>query len=100
RPLLDLHSCPTRRSSDLVVPREVACLLLQVIGEVAQRVSKLPAVFLGDSTRQADRLEVHALHDVAVLDRIVENLARLVIVEGVEDRKSTRLNSSHLVISY
>src|SRR5256885_8265275 len=39
-------------------------------------------------------------HPRCVLDEASKQLISLLIAETVQDRKSTRLNSSHLVISY
>src|SRR5205807_4811148 len=75
RPPRDLHSFPTRRSSDLsALPRSPGVL-------VAAR-----------ATLSSD-------------DRGLEGMKVLLNAEGtggrlIQDRKSTRLNSSHLVISY
>src|SRR5437773_3466287 len=78
----DLHSFPTRRSSDLINPfheleREI---------EDFDALHQLAAEEKNESHRaQADR-EVLSEHD-----RLVHKL---------EDRKSTRLNSSHITNSY
>src|SRR5690606_41248183 len=77
-----LHSCPTRRSSDLQLD-ELRCL-----GRAAR----------GDRTVVADEaagltFDVQvAAHGLAV-ELVLE-------VEELGDRKSTRLNSSHVKISY
>src|SRR5438132_7576468 len=79
-----LHSFPTRRSSDLHPHRllerathDLDADLLVVVGDL-----HLVQSLLGEQQRHAA-----ARHD-ALLDR------------GAGDRKSTRLNSSHTVISY
>src|SRR5690349_22874447 len=46
-----------------------------------------------------DRREAAADDDRAVADRVARSVVRLLLVV-VEDRKSTRLNSSHVEISY
>src|SRR5688500_20199397 len=77
-PNRDLPSFPTRRSSDLQEARR-------------------------DHGRRHD---VQRVRRVRAVDRVVcraglpARLAGPVEPEGGEDRKSTRLNSSHLVISY
>src|SRR5688500_9385108 len=50
----------------------------------------------------ADGLEraQHQSYDAAVIDVMLPKLDGLSIIEHLRDRKSTRLNSSHLVISY
>src|SRR5437899_8914693 len=83
---LDLHSFPTRRSSDL-----------QVSGEA-------------DDGAQAIKLAAEQRPDVAVLDVAMPVLSGLDAAQEIKrvspktkvilDRKSTRLNSSHLGISY
>src|SRR5688500_19694010 len=73
--LLDVHSFPTRRSSDLVDDR-----LVEVRVELlADGLDRRHALGLQDVAQLAFG-ELHALDP--------------------GDRKSTRLNSSHLVISY
>src|SRR5690606_40101934 len=78
---LDLHSFPTRRSSDLLAPARL------VVGQ---------AVDLGED----------AARDFRVADLFVQ-APEAVVVLGQDlldphllDRKSTRLNSSHVKISY
>src|SRR5687768_17785244 len=77
----DLHSFPTRRSSDLALLQEL----------------------LGDRAKIGQRLEVGRLqqHDrCAVIAGLLKHLLRLLEVRLQQDRKSTRLNSSHGYISY
>src|SRR5205807_10457909 len=62
----DLHSFPTRRSSDLIKRRICQCIA-------------------DEDVRSITELQAKLLHEPAAMER---------------DRKSTRLNSSHLVISY
>src|SRR3990170_5039581 len=71
-----------------VVAAEVPGLLLEVVREVRQGVPQLPAVLVRDPPRQRNRLVVHALDHVAVLDREVQDLAGLVVVEGVHHRRN------------
>src|SRR5688500_19581258 len=81
RPRRALHSFPTRRSSDLPT---------------------LPIV--GDGEREPNDTYVEQL--VASARAAVDEVVRRGVAEprriavGGQDRKSTRLNSSHLVISY
>src|SRR5205807_9611610 len=80
----DLHSFPTRRSSDLHVDVE--------------RTSKIG--------RRRDRHQTRVVIDVdGVVDCFGGGLGgvkkiRVLVLHIRRDRKSTRLNSSHLVISY
>src|SRR5205807_8244277 len=97
RPLLALHSFPTRRSSDLA---GVSVVLL-----APRRTGKSSLVL-----RVLDQLhEHHVLTAYADLQRtpskvrFASHLAHAIhdgLLGPGEDRKSTRLNSSHLVISY
>src|SRR5688500_19821210 len=81
------HSFPTRRSSDLhaVVPRS------DVLGLAAPNLSLGEARLRGPRDPLAERRQRPAGHHLLVV-AVTE-------VAG-PDRKSTRLNSSHLVISY
>src|SRR5690606_41953520 len=74
-----LHSFPTRRSSDLAQVRAIA-------GIGGEDVHRRPQVLL--------RREHRELHPRRVV--VIEEL----IQAGRRDRKSTRLNSSHVKISY
>src|SRR5690242_20832826 len=76
----DLHSFPTRRSSDLGPPRRAGG-----VGPVAGGEA-------GDQLRGAS---LRPVGEVADEDRAVPGR-----VLRPEDRKSTRLNSSHMSISY
>src|SRR3712207_7753090 len=82
----DLHSFPARRSSDLVgtAARHGAVTVLPLYPTVA---GPGVAYQLGAHALANGLLEVHELRGGAVVDRL-------------EDRKSTRLNSSHANISY
>src|SRR5207249_10803945 len=86
---LDLPPFPTRRSSDL--PDQARDLLLgqgavEEMGPVGDRLSRLQPVEGFEILRQ----DPHAVPDLAVPFPDVH----------AEDRKSTRLNSSHVSISY
>src|SRR5690606_39679961 len=90
---LDLHSFPTRRSSDLLGREYVDALLgqlgVQLAGE--HRPVGLPDAGLQQPPHPGD----------LALQRRVRSAAFLVLpVRRHADRKSTRLNSSHVKISY
>src|SRR5690606_41297506 len=95
----DLDSSPTRRSSDLVerqlsepIPARVRFTI--PVLDRADPAAELIAVRLVDREHcgwHAVDLVLHALQR----DRLVA-----VVVFLLEDRKSTRLNSSHVKISY
>src|SRR5207244_11959419 len=94
----DAHSFPTRRSSDLQLmhPR------FGVRRTYLAKVAGVPRPEQIDRLRSGVRLEdgrARAL-DAAVQSRTPRNTwVRVVVSEG-RDRKSTRLNSSHQIISY
>src|SRR5205807_7344525 len=88
--LLDLHSFPTRRSSDLEAVVAVICRVA-VVAVVAVQVEELIALVIV----QVEELIVLVIVPVVALTVLVVEADTM-----VEDRKSTRLNSSHLVISY
>src|SRR3989454_1108190 len=73
----------------------------QVVGELVVRHRSVPPLaFLHE--RPADPLDHSALH-LSPGERGIQDLAHLLYrheVDDTGDRKSTRLNSSHLVISY
>src|SRR5690348_17379325 len=75
----DLHSFPTRRSSDLVGARSVAVGAARAVEEM----------------RRVEHEKVEP-GDLDSMDRSLAALQQRVLV----DRKSTRLNSSHPSISY
>src|SRR5205807_9733612 len=96
---LGLHSFPTRRSSDLVsagcwTERGIAgCLFQHAYWEGVRE-----GVF-ADKGRPGDWIgSFVGSHDYGVVIRVIESFDRL--ARSSLDRKSTRLNSSHLVISY
>src|SRR5207244_12462662 len=94
------HSFPTRRSSDLLRPAEA-----DVAGDREDAVRCEP---VQEIRHRLDGIDVALRHrpeargaesdtgvDAAQLDDVVG-----VAIPGDEDRKSTRLNSSHQIISY
>src|SRR5205814_10471348 len=93
---LDLHSFPTRRSSDLavvdVIVEEVARYLrLKRAGERLLRAE----CEVSDTQKIRDRGRPELGVDLA---NLMGDALRVQVLD--EDRKSTRLNSSHLGISY
>src|SRR5207249_7929930 len=97
RDLRALHSFPTRRSSDLCVagssvPAALAAFLRRPLLELRDELLDLdPQSF---QRREDLRLEL-ALELFAFLEEVLHQVA-----EPIRDRKSTRLNSSHVSISY
>src|SRR5690606_41829784 len=89
-----LHSFPTRRSSDLlerVAPDDLE-LLLEVLDPV--RGDHRPVLAVQRKARRGDA----AAGEVAGRELPGRDVEHLVV--GERDRKSTRLNSSHVKISY
>src|SRR5690606_41698661 len=87
------HSFPTRRSSDLGAP--AAARLRDERLPRGDRVAVLAAEHPGVLLAFARQ------HAVVGVDRVpADLLAPLALLLGRRDRKSTRLNSSHVKISY
>src|SRR5207244_10954124 len=92
----DCPSSPTRRSSDLEIAGKRAALFgrAPVIGDIDVAVALLG--YDGSSDEQFAELRSRLVHDAAH-----DYTRRRELVDAVpEDRKSTRLNSSHQIISY
>src|SRR5690606_42038138 len=89
-----LPSFPTRRSSDLAAKDDVvATATVQRIGTAAAGDVVGPAIAPQEVAAARSGQRVRAL------ERQEEQASQIVIVD-VLDRKSTRLNSSHVKISY
>src|SRR5699024_11283239 len=84
----NLHSFPTRRSSDL---EGIQKLAFTGSTEVGYTVAKAAAERLIPSTLELGGKSANIVFKDAPWERALE---------GVQDRKSTRLNSSHVSISY
>src|SRR5690606_41490036 len=82
----NLHSFPTRRSSDLKRNDDL-------LNEIIQRRKA------NQLTAQTDPL-ARILDDLNVMDTLETIRRRSTLCYGPKDRKSTRLNSSHVKISY
>src|SRR5205814_4889366 len=95
---LALHSFPTRRSSDLQATSadDLANIVVTNVGNVPVRVGDVANVTPGLEPRFTI---VTANGRPAVLINVLRQ-PKANILTVVEDRKSTRLNSSHLGISY
>src|SRR5205807_6307490 len=90
----DLHSFPTRRSSDLDCPNVKA---------LRRNPERFTAVSWDGESAATSSFRVTIALQSWDRPRLLEDVARTFAELGcniVEDRKSTRLNSSHLVISY
>src|SRR5205807_8483345 len=89
------HSFPTRRSSDLV---ETAVILVSYINKLRLEGRTIREATLDASLLRLRPIMMTAL--VACLGLLPAALSTGVGSDTQKDRKSTRLNSSHLVISY
>src|SRR5690606_41455671 len=94
--LLSLHSFPTRRSSDLSDEVEAVTTLALFIPLVIDTG--------GNAGSQASTVVTRALAvgelRFSDLPWVIWREARVGLLMGFLDRKSTRLNSSHVKISY
>src|SRR5205807_10424085 len=86
-----LHSFPTRRSSDL--PRARGFIFVGLRAEL-NRMSRFKRLAV------ALALAFGAVSSAFVLPKFARAEEKTKMVLSEPDRKSTRLNSSHLVISY
>src|SRR5699024_12748922 len=86
-----LHSFPTRRSSDLGD-------MIIAVGNDSQ-FANLCRVIEQPDWAADERFATNAAR-VANRDTLVPALRQITIKRSTEDRKSTRLNSSHVSISY
>src|SRR5207253_8195611 len=89
-----LHSFPTRRSSDLLLrqPSPIAVQYIAVVVVLGQRVARPLPRELGELWPLRYRRDLHAV--------IIAKRADLSHNRTARDRKSTRLNSSHVAIPY
>src|SRR5207244_12311264 len=79
--LCSVHSFPTRRSSDLVRRARLLVVKMRVRLEIR-------------TVTRGTALEIHRAYQIALHQRLEA------VVHRRQDRKSTRLNSSHQIISY
>src|SRR5690606_41487387 len=93
-PLRELPSFPTRRSSDLVRRRWLV-IGLTIAGFVVSVLMFrfVPQQFFPDSVRPELMVDMELAEGSSLKATATQ-------VERLEDRKSTRLNSSHVKISY
>src|SRR5205814_9738561 len=85
----DLHSFPTRRSSDLVDERARGRGVGEALTREALRRARERGARTVDLTSRAQREAANRMYERIGFQR-----------RETQDRKSTRLNSSHLGISY
>src|SRR5690606_42090938 len=93
-PPLALHSFPTRRTSDLRQAERARSR--QRIGE--DRPPRLVALAHAEEIERSYGAVMRLIVVVAVV--VAGRAARVLPADPVRDRKSTRLNSSHVKISY
>src|SRR5699024_12327776 len=82
-----LHSFPTRRSSDLT--RLINQIMIDGKRGKAQKILYKAFELVGERSGQ---------NPMDVFDEAMKNV--MPVLEDIQDRKSTRLNSSHVSISY
>src|SRR5690606_40930784 len=91
-----LHSFPTRRSSDLVDLEQIARTTPGMTGADLANLVNEAAIL---AARRG--LEIVGTREFGdALEKVQLGTARSVVLPEAEDRKSTRLNSSHVKISY
>src|SRR5207253_9707293 len=98
--LLSLHSFPTRRSSDLV-SRPAAGAVMVAVG--SSGLLTVPAIRSPFPTRHHVLLGSPRASSVpapTTPERWLTGWWEQTVATAVPDRKSTRLNSSHVAISY
>src|SRR5690606_42025219 len=95
----DLQSFPTRRSSDLWRERDMKQKLHVALEELTltKKVVDEQNKNIRDSINYASRIQ-DAI--IPKYDELKEKFADIFIYHKAKDRKSTRLNSSHVKISY
>src|SRR5205807_4369684 len=87
----DLHSFPTRRSSDLTCPPASVVGSATAVGPLLRAPLRGPVILAFSESELANLvIELRGAVPVTLVGK----------VRFAGDRKSTRLNSSHLVISY
>src|SRR5207249_8862320 len=95
-----LYSFPTRRSSDLCLKIFFKHLIRRYLS-IGINIGRVGVLFelavLQSQARNDLRVVVAAVAGEARYARLA---AEVVTVDGIQDRKSTRLNSSHVSISY
>src|SRR5690606_41438887 len=90
------HSFPTRRSSDLSLIEDVITPLLLKPALDAANLSKIEELTMFGSVKYGMFLS-------AIINFLIVAFILFLIIKGINasrDRKSTRLNSSHVKISY
>src|SRR5207253_5908850 len=90
----DLHSFPTRRSSDLV--GRIKTYHIKRLKIAPQFIASMTSSLLDAG---AVRMMIH-LADTLGIEIIAKSVETSEQVDFLLDRKSTRLNSSHVAISY
>src|SRR5690606_41434374 len=95
-----LRSCPTRRSSDLLQRKATGSIVLngdEILGDSVREVLDAGLGFVPEDRNVDGLVGSYTIAENLMLDRYLgEPFVRM----GTIDRKSTRLNSSHVKISY
>src|SRR5690606_41333570 len=98
RPPTPRPSIPTRRSSDLTSARAFSATV-DALGKLVQMLG-VPPQELWERIPGVTRQDVERWKATAQQGDSFAFLANLLEQQAAEDRKSTRLNSSHVKISY
>src|SRR5690606_40192810 len=94
-----LLSFPTRRSSDLLVDGEIDVQQMEkrIRGRVKSQMEKSQREYYLNEQMKAIQKELGEMDDAPNdLEEIARKIAAAGMPKAVEDRKSTRLNSSHV----
>src|SRR5699024_12447816 len=97
--LTPLHSFPTRRSSDLMIQLNVTAPTL-LTHQLLQNLQKQEAAYILNISSLAAFSPIGYKTVYPASKVFIHSFSRGLNQELKEDRKSTRLNSSHVSISY
>src|SRR5207248_5956007 len=95
-----LHSFPTRRSSDLLIRKEIPVMILKTRTLKTTVLCLLVAWTCALAARAQGPGDDPIARAVFPPDLVMKHAQEINLDERQRDRKSTRLNSSHRTISY
>src|SRR5206468_8459089 len=100
RDSLHLHAFPTRRSSDLNVPRNAAAAYRTFVTQRTPSAVTTPAAARGTRVWRSNSTRISHSTPMPPTDHPMLVSSDGTLPARSKDRKSTRLNSSHDQISY